>query len=370
LNTPAPSRTAAEEKRLADIVQSSMDAIITVDGQERVVIFNAAAEQVFGYAAAEMLGQSIQQLLPAAFRAGHHAHMQKFAASGSTSRKMGHNTALKGLRKNGEEFPLEASISRSYSGDTLLMTVILRDITQRVKAQEELDRARARLRELSISSQTAREEEKARISRELHDELGQSLTALKMDLAWLKSHTAQDNPAVAERIRAMQAMLDSTVAATRRIAADLRPLMLDDLGLMAALEWLTQDFTRRTSVRCTLSMDDAVIEADTRIQSALYRAVQETLTNVARHAHANAVDITLSANSTHVCLQMRDDGKGMQAADQAKRGSFGLIGMRERIYILGGTVQIDSTPGQGTRINIELPRTPQIHEAASARGTV
>lgn len=365
MTTHSPVVADQGETRLADIVQNSMDAIITVDPAQRIVIFNAAAEQVFGYTAAQMLGKPLEVLLPAAFRQIHHQHVDKFAMSGSTSRKMGHNMPLKGLRSSGEEFPLEASISRSLSGGTILLTVILRDITARVRAQEELDRARAQLRELSISSQTAREEEKARISRELHDELGQSLTALKMDLAWLKAHTEDNDPLVAERIRAMQGMLDSTVAATRRIAADLRPLMLDDLGLMAALEWLTQDFIRRTGVQCGLSMHDDIAQVDTRIQSALYRAVQEALTNVARHANAAAVHIDLTVDAAGVHLHIRDDGKGMRSDDQSKRGSFGLIGMRERIYILGGSIQIDNAAGGGTAIHIDLPQVPRAHDGPS-----
>jgi signal transduction histidine kinase len=162
----------------------------------------------------------------------------------------------------------------------------------------------------------------------------------------------------------MQAVLDSMVAATRRISSDLRPLMLDDLGLMAALEWLTQDFSRRTGVQCMLTMGDEIAQTDARIQSALYRAVQEALTNAARHAQASTVRIDLSASADSVHLRIRDDGRGMDAADQAKRGSFGLIGMRERIYILGGTLQLESAAGQGTAIAIDLPLAPHAREAA------
>jgi two-component system, NarL family, sensor histidine kinase UhpB len=246
------------------------------------------------------------------------------------------------------------------------MTVILRDLTARVKAQAELERARAELRELSIASQTAREEEKSRISRELHDELGQNLTALKMDLSWLQSHHTNETSQRAERLHAMQKVLDSTVVATRRIASDLRPLMLDDLGLVAALEWLSQDFTRRTTVHCNLSLADGVAEVDSRVQSAIYRAVQECLTNISRHAQASQVDIDLQVHLPTVKLEVRDNGIGMQDQARTKSGSFGLIGMRERVYILGGQVTIYSKLGEGTRVTIELPCTPDIREANPA----
>lgn len=347
-----------QENRLSIIIHNSMDAIITIDAQERILIFNAAAELMFGYATRDALVMSLSQLIPQAFKAGHHAHVQTFAQSGDTARKMGSKLVIKGLRANGEEFPLDASISRASSDGKLYMTVILRDLTQQVKAQTELNRARVELRELSIASQTAREEEKSRISRELHDELGQNLTALKMDLSWLETHTANDVTARAVRIRAMQGVLDSTVVATRRIAADLRPMMLDDLGLRAALEWLTQDFSRRTSVPCALTMDDDLIDLDTSVQSALYRAVQECLTNITRHSQATQVKIQTQVGPKSVQLQIHDNGIGMDNGARSKRGSFGLIGMRERIYILGGKVAIASQLGQGTQVTIDLPLSP------------
>jgi PAS domain S-box-containing protein len=351
-------RMKEEEVRLSVIVQSSMDAIITIDEEENIQVFNSAAEQMFGYRSQRALRMPLSALIPAAQRSAHHAHVQRFAHSGESARKMGFNMVLKGLRADGEEFPLEASISRATSDGKVYMTVILRDLTLRVKAEAALIKARAELRELSIASQTAREEEKSRISRELHDELGQNLTALKMDLSWLESHAANDEPARNERIHAMQRVLDSTVVATRRIAADLRPLMLDDLGLMAALEWLTQDFTRRSTVPCDLSVDDRVVEVDQRVQSALYRAVQECLTNVARHAMATRVKIELKVNPANVFLRVQDDGRGIREQDRSRRGSFGLIGMRERVYILGGSVEITSEPGAGTSITVVMPRTP------------
>jgi PAS domain S-box-containing protein len=356
-------RMREHEARLSIIIHNSMDAIITIDGDEKILIFNEAAENLFGYSAQEALSMSLSTLIPHTFRTIHHAHVKAFAQSGETARRMGHNLVLKGLRADGNEFPLEASISRVVSASKVYMTVILRDLTARVKAQAELERARAELRELSIASQTAREEEKSRISRELHDELGQNLTALKMDLSWLQSHNTNETSQRAERLHAMQKVLDSTVVATRRIASDLRPLMLDDLGLLAALEWLSQDFTHRTTVHCNLSLADGVAEVDSRVQSAIYRAVQECLTNISRHAQASQVDIDLQVHLSTVKLEVRDNGIGMQDQARTKSGSFGLIGMRERVYILGGQVTIYSKLGEGTRVAIELPCTPDIREA-------
>jgi PAS domain S-box-containing protein len=355
-----------QENRLSVIIHNSMDAIITIDQDQNILIFNTAAEVMFGYLAKDALHMPLSKLIPHALRDAHHAHVQAYAQSGGTARKMGSMMILKGLRFSGEEFPLDASISRATSGGKTYMTVILRDLTKQVQAQNELDRAKAELRELSIASQTAREEEKSRISRELHDELGQNLTALKMDLSWLQTHASNDTPARTERIRAMQGVLDSTVVATRRIAADLRPLMLDDLGLKAALEWLTQDFSNRTLVPCDLVVDDDVSDTDTSVQSAVYRAVQECLTNVSRHAKATQVTIKVRTGVAAVNLQIQDNGIGISDQARNKRGSFGLIGMRERIYILGGNVLIESPPNEGTHITIDLPRHPNALEIPSA----
>lgn len=355
-------RLKDEENRLSTIIQNSMDAIIVIDAEEKIQIFNAAAEQMFGYCAKNTLSLSLSSLIPHTQRTAHHVHIQDFLHSGKTARKMGSHMMVQGARANGELFPIEASISRVLSGGKTYMTVIMRDLTERAKAQNELKRARLELRELLIASQTAREEEKSRISRELHDELGQSLTALKMDLSWLQSHLSSNVAERSERLLVMQSILDSTVTATRRIAADLRPLMLDDLGLLAALEWLSQNFTRRTSVPCELVVDDAVIEVDMRMQSALYRAVQECLTNIARHAQASQVKIELKVKQSVVQLQVHDNGKGILDLERSKQGSFGLIGMRERIYILGGSVAIESPPGDGTHVTIELPHLPSLQD--------
>ena len=360
-------RLKDEEKRLSTIIQNSMDAIIVIDAQEKIQIFNAAAEQMFGYIGKNTLDLSLSSLIPRTLRTAHHVQIQDFLSSGKTARKMGSHMMVQGVRANGELFPIEASISRVMSDGKTYMTVIMRDLTERLKTQDELKRVQLELRELSMASLTAREEEKSRISRELHDELGQSLTALKMDLSWLQSHLSSNVAERSGRLIVMQSILDSTVTATRRIAADLRPLMLDDLGLLAALEWLTQDFVRRTSVPCDLRVDEAVVDVDERIQSALYRTIQECLTNIARHAQATQVMIELKVKPSVVQLQVHDNGKGILDLERGKQGAFGLIGMRERIYILGGSVAIESPPGEGTLVTIELPRLPSLQDMTAIK---
>jgi signal transduction histidine kinase len=259
---------------------------------------------------------------------------------------MGDRTVLLGLRANGEEFPIDASISQLDTPEGKVFTVILRDVTERVRAQEEL---------ASYAAEAAgvREQEKSRIARELHDELAQSLTALKMDTTWVRDNL-DDSAAAAARLHGMIGMLDQAVAATRRIAADLRPLVLDDLGLVPAMEWLTANFTQRSGVACELHLDED-LELHEPYATAVFRIVQESLVNVAKHAGARHVDVRLVRLPHEVVLSVEDDGAGFQPADPRKPQSLGLVGLRERAKLLRGSLAIASAPGKGTRVEARIP---------------
>src|SRR6266700_3151067 len=248
------------EARVSGIVESAMDPIVTVDERQRILVFNAAAEHVFRWPRAAVLGEPLDKLLPERFRQGHRAHIEHFGRTGSTSRRMGGRNVLMALRADGEEFPIDASISQVSEGDGKFYTVILRDVSARVLAEEALRRSKEELHELASAAHRAREQEKSRIARELHDELGQQLTALQMDVAWCRDKTPSNQEAMASRLARMEALLETTVAATRRISADLRPLMLDDLGLQPALEWLVASFTEHTGVRCELAAGNGELD--------------------------------------------------------------------------------------------------------------
>jgi PAS domain S-box-containing protein len=341
--------------RLAAIVDSAMDAVITVDEAQNIVLFNRAAEQVFGVRCEATLGTPLDRLLPARFRGAHRGHIEAFGATGITSRRMGDVTTLWALRpERGEEFPIEASISQAVEGGRHYYTVILRDITLRKQAEDALRRSQRELRELSARVLEAREEEKAHIARELHDELGQLLTALKMDLGWLRERLPAD-AAVAARATEMGALLDRTVTATRRISADLRPMMLDDLGLVDAAAWLVDDFTKRSGIGCRIELPEELQEVSKAVGTAVYRAIQESLTNIARHAGAKNAWVNMAMEDGALQVEVEDDGRGIAPADLAKARSLGLKGMRERIAFLGGTLEISRAPRGGTRVRLRVP---------------
>jgi PAS domain S-box-containing protein len=336
--------------RLSGLLDSAMDGIISVDDQLNIVLYNRAAERAFGWSPREVLGKPLDLLLPERYRGAHGQQMRRFGATGTTSRRMGDNTVLYALRKDGTEFPIEASISQLQQPEGKLYTVILRDVTERVRAREELAA-------FAAESSGVREQEKSRIARELHDELAQSLTALKMDTTWLRNQTGSADAKVQEKIAQMLGLLDSTVAAMRRIASDLRPLVLDDLGLVPAIEWLAQSFTQRTGVPCEMQIDET-LELPEPFATGVFRIVQESLSNVAKHARASKVTLELQAQGDYLLLRVQDDGIGFRPAAPRPPQSLGLVGLRERAHLLRGQVNVDSSPGAGTRVEALIPARP------------
>ena len=340
-----------DHARLTALLDSAMDGIISIDEAQCIVLYNQAAEKMFGWPAVQALGQPLEKLMPARFRAGHRAHVVRFHATGTTSRRMGDGTVLYGLRASGEEFPMEAAISQLETGSGKLFTVILRDISERMRTQQEL-------RTFAAEAHHIREGEKTRVARELHDELAQSLTALKMDTTWVRDKLPGAAPEVAVRLAGMLVMLDATLAATRRIAADLRPLLLDDLGLVPALEWLVQSFTQRTGLPCALEVDDD-LELEEPYATAFFRIVQESLANVAKHAQASRARVLIERSTVAVTLDVHDDGIGFRPATPRKTLSLGLMGLRERVHLLEGSVAIHSRPGEGCHIAVRIPLQTQ-----------
>ncbi len=319
---------------------------------------------MFSCPRSEAIGGRLDRFLPERYRQAHSSHISAFGSAGVTNRRMGHDMVLTALRADGTEFPIEASISKAGAEHDHLYTVILRDITRRIEADGALRRSQAELRELSAQVLQAREDEKTRFARELHDELGQQLTALKMDLAWARERLPRDAADLADKLGRMNSTLDATVTATRRISADLRPLMLDDLGLAAAVEWLVDDFQARTGIACELIIRDAdpLSALGPATATGLYRMLQESLTNITRHADAKHVQVSLDIADGEASLVVEDDGRGILAEDQAKTRSFGLKGMRERAHYLGGSSKIGPRDEGGTRVCVRVP----VHNGAPA----
>ena len=352
----AALRESEEQHRT--ILRTAMDGFWVVDTQGRLREVNETYCRMSGYSAQELLAMTIADLEANEAGGDTAAHMQEIMEKGHDRFESSHR------RKDGSVFDVEVGVQyRSIDGGRFV--VFVQDITERKHAEQELRHSRQELRSLSKAANEALEAERRSTARELHDELGQSLTALKMDLESLRSALPPEQPELGERTQAMHALLDGTIAATRRIAANLRPLMLDDLGLAAALDWLTQNFSKHTGIASDLVIDDAVAQVPEPIASALYRVTQESLTNVAKHAQASTAEIRLERDGDWVQLLVRDNGRGIGAADQGKRGAFGLLGIRERVTLLGGEVAIKSEPGKGSEVCARIPLGAGDAEAAA-----
>ncbi|HVK56363.1 MAG TPA: histidine kinase [Burkholderiales bacterium] len=251
-----------------------------------------------------------------------------------------------------------ASKGRGYcdaDGRPIRMEGIVLDISGQKKADADLLASRRELRLLSANIETLREAERTRIARELHDDLGQQLTSLKLELTTLSAMLPQDNGPPSEKIREMRAMMGSAITSVRRIAADLRPIMLDELGLIPAIEWLSHEFSRRHGVNVALLVDDEELAYNDEAGTALFRMIQEALTNVAKHAKATEVRITINQDEGNCVVIVQDNGIGMPLGAQRKPGCFGLLGMHERVRLLTGALFVDSSPGNGASIKIVLP---------------
>jgi len=230
------------------------------------------------------------------------------------------------------------------------------EINERKLTQEQLKQSRQRLRELALHIQHVKEEEAKRIAREIHDELGQALTALKMDLYWMVPRLPGDPTALHDKIDKMGKLIDTTIHSVRRISSELRPGILDDFGLSAAMEWQSKEFRNRTGIACEFISDPESIVLDSDRSVAIFRIFQETLTNIVRHANATAVDVRLEETDHEVNLQVRDNGKGISEKQILDSRSFGVIGMNERVDDLGGHLKIQGQANRGTTVIVCIPK--------------
>lgn len=242
---------------------------------------------------------------------------------------------------------------RTPEGLLKLVLGISQDVTERKLFEEELKSSRERMRQLLAHLQSVREDERTRISREIHDELGQALTALKMDLSWLISRLGKDHKPILVKARLMSKLIDTNIQTVKRISSELRPGLLDNLGLTAALEWQAEDFRKRTGIKCAVSIcpDDVDVERD--VSTAIFRIFQETLTNVVRHAKAKSVRVSLKKTEEALVFQVKDNGKGISEKQISSPTSIGLIGMKERVHFFGGRMEITSK--KGTVVTVTIP---------------
>ena len=229
------------------------------------------------------------------------------------------------------------------------------DITQRKKAEVEIKQVNKELRELSGHLQSVREEERLQIAQNIHDELGQQLTGLKIDIEWMNTKISEKDVLLKQKAKELIPLIRGTIQTVRRISSNLRPSMLDDLGLVAALEWQSQETEKRFDIKVNFISDIPDTNLSIEITTALFRIYQEALTNAIRHANAHEIKSYLQIQENSIILEVKDNGKGIDAEKKRKNKSFGLLGIKERTFALGGTFELKSQIGKGTLIRILIP---------------
>ena len=242
----------------------------------------------------------------------------------------------------------------NYEGEKAILGIIT-DITERKKAEKTLSESREQLRNLAAHLQSIREEERALVAREIHDELGQALTALKMDLSWLDKKLPEEQSPLLKKTKSMSQLIDSTIQTVQRLSSELRPGLLDDLGLLAAMEWQAEEFQKRTGIACELSLGPQEIDLDQERSTAIFRIFQETLTNISRHASATKATVNLAEKGAQLELTIKDDGKGITEEKISDPKSLGLIGIQERVHFLGGDIDIKGIRNKGTTVTVSVP---------------
>lgn len=267
---------------------------------------------------------------------------------------MGEEVAIETLKNGATDYVLKTRLGRLGPAVHRALRESA-DRRERQRAEDKLRKSLDQLRALSSYLQYVREEERTRIAREVHDELGQALTGLKLDLSWLATKLARNREPVQEKVKTMTEHIDETIQTVRRIATELRPGILDSLGLIAALEWQANEFQSRTGIPCVVTTTVAETLWDQQFSTGVFRIFQETLTNVIRHAKATRVDVTFAEEGDSLVLTVSDNGRGISEEEIANTRSIGLVGMRERARLIGGELVLLGSPGQGTTVTLRVP---------------
>ena len=344
-------------QRQADIINQIEEAVISVDLDGYVTSWNSGAERMLGYPVKEALGKHISVVYPAEDREFlEHEIIDPVKAKGT------HQVEVHRRTKSGAELIAQVSLTllRDDTGSPIGIIGYSMDITDRKRVQEALLNSRNQLAALAVRLESVREEERTRIALEVHDVLGQALTGLVLDVSWVHKRITESiepaqRAAVLARLASALELLDSTIESVRDIATNLRPGVLDELGLEAAVEWQAREFQHRTGIACETTIQPHNMELGPEQSTALFRILQEILTNVARHAQATNVHIRLEQSGEHVSLQVRDDGRGITDLEQSGPKAFGLLGMRLRARQQGGDFDIQGVAGTGTTVTVRIP---------------
>jgi len=335
----------SSEERYRRLFEVESDALLLVDWDSgRFIDANTAAVNLYGYSKEDLLNLTQSDLTD-----------EPQLSAQALREKQTFVTLRRHRKKDGTLFPVEIAGSYfEYQGLSVYVAAI-RDISARVRDEAQLIELNNKLRTLTEHVQTIQEQERLSIARDIHDEIGQQLTALKLDIVWLGHHLEMAGDETIERLDAMGSCIDLLVSSIQRIAADLRPPLLDNLGLSAAIEWQVGEFTKHSGIECVLMLNEDADPDDQQTSTMIVRIVQEALTNVIRHSGASEVGISLCKADYGLLLEISDNGRGVSEQEIAAQDSYGLMGMQERARLCRGELVIYGSPGLGTCLRLTLP---------------
>jgi PAS domain S-box-containing protein len=357
---PADKKTGDDSPQKQPVDQPSVEYKMLFDNNPmpmwilslenyRIINVNNAALRHYGYAREEFMLLDARKMRPVE---DEHRFLEDM-------RQKLQGVSNRGLwrhrKKGGELIQTEISVLDFTLSGRPVRLVLSNDITEQFKTAEKLKKSYDEIRGLASHLQDVREEERAWIAREIHDELGQQLTSLKMDLSWLSRKMDPEDDQIRERIANSVSLLDDTIKTVRRISTELRPGILDDLGLVPAIEWQAEEFQKRFSIPTHFSSDLDRASFPAGVSIGLFRICQESLTNIARHAFASKINIALNQEAENILLRIEDNGKGFQSEKPGDQKTLGLLGMKERALMMGGKFQIESRQGSGTSVFVTVP---------------
>jgi PAS domain S-box-containing protein len=346
------------QNRLESIVQSAMDAIIAIDDDQRIRVFNRAAEKMFGCLEQEAIGTSINRFIPERFRTAHNRHIRQFDQSDVTNSELGGTRSLFGLRASGEEFPIETSISRALAGREKIFTVMIRDVTERRRAEEALASVSRRLIE-------AQEEERTRIARELHDDFNQRIALLAVNLGTLKQDLPNSNGKLIRRVEEASKQTSDLASGIHALSHRLHSSRLDLQGLVAACHSFCKEVSDWQNIEVIFHSQGVPENLPPQIALCLFRVLQEALQNAIKHSGVRRFDVLLAGTPGEILLTVRDSGIGFDPEKATSGHGLGLISMKERLKLVEGQLSIDSKPQQGTTIHARVPLRSKSKVAAT-----
>lgn len=344
------------------LLNSVHDGIYAVDLEGKALLVNPAAASILGYAPEELQGRFMHDIVHHSKPDGTPSPVEKCSIyQAFRDGKVHHVLEDVFWKRDGSCFWVEYTSNPIYEHDKITGAVVtFRDISDRKRSEERLRESHEQLRDLAAHLETVREEERTRVAREIHDELGSALTCLKMDLAWMAkrispSVSKEDGAQLAPKIHSMSKFVNEMVQLVQKVTTELRPAVLDELGLGPAIEWQAKEFQGRTGMKCTLDITPESLAVGGKRATAIFRIFQEILTNVTRHASATKVCLSMKNAGEHLELQVTDNGRGITATQVSSPKSFGLVGMRERALLWGGEVTIVGQRHKGTTVTLRLP---------------